>query len=402
MQNRTNESLTPALLRELAEAKPPCITAAVQTGGNARARMEDAMREVEAKLKADDPTLPDEVFAPFRAPVPKMEEHSAGGSIVILSSPDSYYRFTSEVPVREIVSVGEEFHLRSLLPLLSRKVEFYMLALSQNHLRILHCTESESGEVAFSPDVPKDFNQSRQTRQPDHMLDNRAAGGKAVGTHGISFGTSNEKEDKYEYLLNYYKMIDRGVNAMLGGGNLPLVVVAVEHELALYFSVNTYKFAVEPGVHGAPDGLKGGEMHKRALELIQSRPPAAVRQTLEHFEKNAGTGHASSHAQEIVKAAFEGRVSHLFLQETAEYQGNFDEVRQRVKRHADGIAPAQDLLNEAVVQTLRHGGDACVLPGKEMPNGAPVCAIFRYPSPELQESMKSPVKSAASGAAPRL
>jgi hypothetical protein len=58
----------------------------------------------------------------------------------------------------------------------------------------------------------------------------------------------------------------------------------------------------------------------------------------------------------------------------------------------------RDLLNEAVVQTLRHGGDALVLPAKDMPNGAPICAIFRYPSTELQAAMRESASGAAQSA----
>jgi hypothetical protein len=399
MQNRVNDSLTPALLRELAAAKPPCITVAVQTGGNARARLENAIRQIEREVTARDPAIPKSVFAPFHDSLAAIAELRPTGSLVILSSPDFHRKFETEAPVQEVVLVEDEFHLRSLLPLLNRKTEFYILALSQNHPRILHCTESESGEVAFTPDVPKDYLQSRETRQPDHTLDNRSSAGPSVGSmKGVLSGSSSDADNKDEYHLNYYKMIERGVKHLLGETGIPLVVVAVEHELALYRSVNTYPATVEPGVHGAPDGLKGGEMHKRALELIQSQPTAPVKKELEHFEKFAGTGHASSHAQEIVKAAYEGRISHLFLQESAEYRGNFDEMRQKVKRHDDGVAPMRDLLNEAVVQTLRHGGDALVLPAKDMPNGAPICAIFRYPSTELQAAMRESASGAAQSA----
>lgn len=396
MQTRVNESLTPALLRELAAAKPPCITVAIETGGNARARLEDVIRQIEKELSATDPSLPKSVFAPFHDALAAIAEQKPTGSLIILSSPDFHGKFETEMPVQEVVSVGDEFQLRSLLPLLNRKAEFYILALSQNHPRILHCTESDSGEVAFPPDVPKDYLQSRETRQPDHVLDNRSSAGPSVGSmKGVLSGSSSDADNKDEYHLNYYKMIERGVKHLLGETGIPLVVVAVEHELALYRSVNTYPGTVEPGVHGAPDSLKGAEMHKRALELIQSQPTAPVRKELEHFEKFVGTGHASTHAQEIVKAAYEGRIAHLFLQETAEYRGNFDERKQKVKRHDDGVAPMLDLLNEAVVQTLRHGGFAVVLPAKDMPNGVPLCAIFRYPSVELQAAMRESASGAA-------
>jgi len=94
---------------------------------------------------------------------------------------------------------------------------------------------------------------------------------------------------------------------------------------------------------------------------------------LADFDKKVGTGHASVHIQDIVAAAYEGRVSHLFFQENAQYEGSFDVVRQRVHRDT-----AQDLVDSAATETLAHGGDARILSASAMPNGVAVCALFRY------------------------
>ncbi len=389
MQTPINEELTLGLLRRLVDAKPPCITVALPGGGNARARWAEAMRRIEEQFRTGDLSIPHEAFTSFQHFLQNGADQDLDRGTVVLSSPEMHFRFESSEPVLEVVEVGNAFNLRPVMMLLEQKREFYILALSQNHPRLLHCTESTSGEVGLPPSVPKNFLEFRETRQPDHVLDNRSASGPSTGSmKGVMSGTSSDTDNKNEFHHDYYRAIDRGVSHILNGSKLPLVVVAVEHELAIYRSVNTYPQMVEPGVHGAPDGLKGGEMHKRALELLATYRPDDIRSKLSHFEKLAGTGHASSHAQEIIRAAFEGRVAHLFLQETAEYRGVFDDVRNRVKHHEDGITPLVDLLNDAIIQTLKHGGEATLLRSDEMPHGVPVCAILRYPSAELLASMQ--------------
>ena len=389
MQTIVNGELNPELLKKLAQAKGPCITAALSVMGNARAQVADVMRKIEAELRARDSSLDAAAFTAFREALPQIDQQDFKGGAVILSSPEMHFKFDTEAEIAELVEVGDAFNLRPVLKLLNQKVEFYILAISQNHPRLIHCTESTSGEVGLPPSVPKNYLEFRETRQPDHTLDGRSAGGPSVGhMKGVLFGTSSDADNKDEYHHDYFRAIERGVTTMLSGSTTPLVAVAVEHELALYRSLNTYPHFVEPGVHGAPDGLKGGEMHRRALELISRYRPDAIRRELEQFEKLAGTGHASSHAQEIVKAAYEGRVAHLFLQETAEYRGTFDDVRNKVKHHENGITPLRDLLNDAIIQTLQHGGNVTLLRADEIPHGVPVCAVLRYPSTELQAAMK--------------
>lgn len=365
--------LTLARMKELSAAEGPCITLVLPHSGadGLRIKINNALREVEQQA----PGLVESVGATLKNAV----ESPRPGTFVFLRSGAISEHFETPEMLREEVSIGNELALRALLPLLSRPQEFLLLALSQKHTRLLRCTLASSEEVEFPAGVPASFDEAMQTRPPDHVLDNRSKGGPSTGSMGgVLFGTGTEREDKYERLLQFFSALNRGLHPLLTN-EIPLVVVGVEHELALYRTVNTYPHLVEPGVHGAPDGLKGGEMHRRALDLLNNTLPETIRKALDGFDKQVGTGHASVHAQEIVKAAFEGRVSTLFLQENAEYRGRFDAARQMVKRAAEGGDQEVDLLNSAVVQTFAHGGFAAALPASAMPNGVPVCATFRYP-----------------------
>lgn len=193
------------------------------------------------------------------------------------------------------------------------------------------------------------------------------------------FGTSSDADSKDEYLAHFFADIDRAVGVALKGSSDPLVPVGVEHEVALYRKVNTYPHLVAPGVHGAPDGLHGGEMHRRALELLDRLAADPKFEGLADFDKRVGTGHASIQIQDIVAAAYAGRISHLYFQENARYPGVFDAVRVRVKRTEDPLDSPVDLVEAAARQTLLQGGEVRMLPGAAMPNGVPVCALFRYP-----------------------
>ena len=374
-------------IRELASASGPCITVVLGSGdpGAERIGLKDALNEISARLNGDRPK--EEVTALLN-PLRSLPDAFQGGgsreeSLVLLRSPDVFEQFELSKPMQSGVFVGEHFDPRVLLTLANSEIRFYLLALSQNRTRLLLCTDRTSEEVPLPARVPTSLDEAMETRKPDHVLDNMHTGGPSTGSmKGVMFGTSSDREKKDEYLNGFFNEIARGVETLLRGSEDPLIVVAVEHELALYKRLNTYPHLLEPGVHGAPDGLEGGEMHARALELLQSQPAVPVKTILDSFEKRVGTGHASARIPEIVKGAYEGRVSNLFLQENAHYEGTFDEARFRVKHTSDPVNHPEDLIDEAIHQTIVHGGDAMILPGSQMPNGVPVCAIFRYPAPE--------------------
>jgi hypothetical protein len=218
-----------------------------------------------------------------------------------------------------------------------------------------------------------------QTEKPDHVLDSRSSAGPSVGSmKGVLFGTSSDADHHDEYLLHFFEQIEKGVNLALKGINEPLIPCGVEHELALYRRVSTHGHLVEPGIHGAPDGLEMPELQRRALELLQERPPSAAVNLLSDFDKKVGAGLGSVQIGEIVIAAYLGRVFHLYFQESARYSGTFDLTRRRVKHTEDPLDKPVDLIEIAARETIAHAGEAHVVAGSKMPNGVPVCAIFRY------------------------
>ncbi len=357
-------------IRDLLSTAGPCIT--IVTSETKLADAIDSLR----KLLRDRGEESEALLAPVPNAAGSLSaEVRKRSAIAILRSPALIRVLPAGPEVKPIVKVNDRFDLRTLLAIHSAETPFHILALSQKRTRILECTQHSCREIPFPEGFPESLADSKQTDQPDHDLDNRSSAGPGVGgMKGVMFGTSTDREKKDQYLLHFFSSIDKAVHVALKNSTSSLVVVAVDSELALYRRVNTYPNIVEPGVHGSADGLDGGEVHRRALELLQSRPAPATAEVLSDFDKKMGTGHASIHIQEIVTAAFDGRVSHYFFQENARYDGTFDAMRQRVKHSDSG-----DLIEEGAYQTIMHGGEARIMPPSAMPNGVAVCALFRYP-----------------------
>jgi hypothetical protein len=358
-------------IKDLLSTAGPCITIV-----SAAEKLPEAIQNVR-KLLRERGEESEALLAALLQEVPDVEADGKNrGLVAILRAPGLIRVVQTGPDVKPIVKVNDRFDVRTLLAIGAAETTFHILALSQKHTRILECTQHGCRETPYPAGYPTSLDDSKDTDRPDHDLDNRSGAGPDMGgMKGVMFGTSTDREKKDEYLLHFFSSVNKAVHLALKDHSSPLVVVAVESELALYRRINTYPGVLEPGVHGSPDGMEGGEVHRRALELLRSRPPAATVQALGDFDKKVGTGHASTRIQDIVAAAFEGRVSQLFFQENAKYEGTFDAMRQRVK-HSD----PDDLIEEAAYQTIMHKGEARTIPASAMPNGVAVCALFRYPS----------------------
>ena len=76
---------------------------------------------------------------------------------------------------------------------------------------------------------------------------------------------------------------------MLKDQTIPLVLCGVDFELSMYRTINSYATLVDDGVQGSPESLKGGEMHKRALEIAHEHAKEPMRKALAIYEKLGGT-----------------------------------------------------------------------------------------------------------------
>jgi hypothetical protein len=323
-------------LRGLASAAPPCISIVLleREARDARIAFKDALAQVRAKLAAsaskhDIASLLDPIELAATNVIDSSKEPA---TFIFLRSPDVCESFRTRYLVGQpVAAIGEYFRLRPLLALAKCTDQFREAA---------RFPKNAGTEAAgFVPGA----SQSSLRAEPVH-----------------------DRDHPENHLGRFYREIDRDVNALLKDGHPPLVVVGVEHEVALFHRLTTYPACVEPGIRGLPGHLGENEMYQQSLELVRSVTTGPARRALERFDKQIGTGHASADVQEIVRAASTGRVETLFLLENGAVPGA-----------VDGGA---DLLDTSAVQTLRHGGDVQTLLETSMPSEGPVCAIFRYAS----------------------
>jgi len=141
--------------------------------------------------------------------------------------------------------VSHHFHLKPLLPLLTNNGYFYILALSQNEVRLLKATHSSVKEVALPESVPSSLAEAIKYDQAEKVLESHSSASAATRSkggrrpmmfHGQGVGLDNEKQT----ILHYFQQIDRGLHELLHDEMAPLVLAGVEFLLPIYHEANTY------------------------------------------------------------------------------------------------------------------------------------------------------------------
>jgi hypothetical protein len=292
-----------------------------------------------------------------------------------------YYRLPFEF--RPLAIVGDRFHIKPLLPLVSVDGRFYVLALSQGEIRLLQCTRYGVSDVNL-PRVPDSLADALKWDDPEKRLQFHTAtrtpgakGDRPAIFHGHGVASADDPKD---YISRYFHKVDKGLTALFAGERAPLVLAAVDYLHPIYRAANTYRRLVDAGIAGNPEALSVEELHRQAWAIVQPLFVAEQEQATDRYRQLAGVGspRASGDLEEVVRAAYQGRVETLLVAVGEQCWGTFDPASNDVEAHSGRKPADQDLLDFAVIHTLFQGGDVYAIEPADVPSGTSVAAVFRY------------------------
>jgi len=316
-------------------------------------------------------------------------QHQSDGLVLFLSS-DALRYYRLPLNFEQLVVVSDRFHIKPLLPLLSSGGRFYILALSQEQIRLLQGTRYRVGEIELK-DVPKSLTEVLKWDDPEKRLQfhtsTQTPGGErtssAIGGvrpaifHGHGVASADDPKD---YISRYFHQVDRGISEVLSGERVPLVLAGVDYLHPIYREANTYPYLVDEGVEGNPEKLSAEELHTRAWPIVHPLFLADQEDAAARYRQLAGAGskRASSDLNQVVLAAYRGRVETLFVALGVQRWGVFDPDSNEIELHEETRPGDEDLLDLAAVHTLLNGGLVYAIEPEEVPGKASLAALFRY------------------------
>jgi hypothetical protein len=309
------------------------------------------------------------------------ENNNDGLALFLGSGVFQYYRLP--LGFQELVVVTDRFHLKPLLSLLIGDGKYYVLALSQQDVRLLECTRNTVREIELE-DVPKSLDEALQydetAKEGQRRMSTPKGGTNNSFQHAGSFhGQGSPDRDKFQRdMEQFFYAIDRGLHKYLQGKREPLVLAGVEHLFPGYREANSYQHLVEDGIPGNPELLKPEELQAKAWEIVEPIFLQEQQEAIEHYKELTPTGRASTDIKEVVPAAYYGRVEQLFVAVGVQQWGIFNPNSNTIDVHSEAELGDEDLLDAAAIQTLLNGGTVYAVEPEKVPDEAPLAAVFRY------------------------
>jgi hypothetical protein len=283
----------------------------------------------------------------------------------------------------ERLTIGPSFRLRPLLGLLETSERFLVISVSLAGAHVF-AGDRERLEERTDLKLPQGVREimaetdyQRMTNAAPTLRLRSTAPGAMAGKHG--FGEAPEQLRKAE-LIEYLHRLDAALLPALSNRQEPVVIVGDPqvsgHFHALSKLPNLHPEALEVNA----EALSTAELHARILPLVEPIFGRAKQSALEHLRTLHGSADARAIVEvaDIVKAARYARVDTLFLPETGQVWGRFDEARDQVTVRSAPEAGDVELLDQAATNTLANGGAVFTLSREDLPLGASAAAVLRY------------------------
>lgn len=282
------------------------------------------------------------------------------------------------LPIRyeEFLFIGDELYLLPLLPMVDRKDNFYLLALSQNEVKVYEGNRHSLSELKKNDAFPANLQEIQNRYVQEANLQQHSGGSATTIFHG--HGASNAVENAR--LTEYLREVDEGIQKLVcDDDKTPLILYTTPTLLGMYREVNTYPHLLEEYVPGNPENKNMVDLHASAWEMLLTLFTAREAAQEEEFEEMLANEQAAFNLLTIAPACFAGRIERLYVAADTEVWGYYDNEHHQVRMHAVRQPDSQPLLNDMALAVYQQGGTVVLRDQEDlMRPTAYANATFRY------------------------
>ena len=382
--------LNPAALKSLiAQGGKWCVSLYMPTHRVGRdqqqnpIRLKNLLAEAETKLLAHGLRRPEvqKMMRPAEELLWNKQfwQHQGDGLAIFLA--DGFYKiYRLPAEFEEFIVITNSFHIKPLLPLLSRGEKFYVLAVSLKSVRLFEGNADMLTEIELN--FPTSMEEVLWMDDPERFLNLHSGSistGHARGEGGIFHG-HNVGDDEKKNILRFFQSITQGLNDLLQERTIPMVLAGVDYLLPIYREASSYNNLLEDEILGNAERENVKDLHAEAWKIVKPIFEESQKKAYEKFEQLKGQGSdlATSDLKTTVKAAKYGQVETLFVPLGLQKWGRYDADNNKVILEHEPGPGKEDLFDLAATETILNSGQVFAVPLEQLPGGGEIATILRY------------------------
>ncbi len=284
-------------------------------------------------------------------------------SLALFATPNRVRLYRLGNILTSTVQVSDRFHIKPLLRAVTFSHTAFVLALSENAVRL----------VEISPDMPavsvraEDLPRSAASAVGTANLNSRSASGRIHGSEGQNVR-----------LRQFARRVDSAVRPVLSGGELPLILAATGRLEAMYHTVNSYSQLLDSGISDSPDNKSDDELAAAARPILDTYYREELQRLANDYEQKFSQGLATADVSDAARAATFGAAETVLVNMDGILPGRIADDTGFVEfAEAEG-AGSYDITDEIVRRTLANGGKVFAVRQSDLPAGDHLAAMLRY------------------------
>ncbi|MGX0905246.1 hypothetical protein ACSSV8_003840 [Roseovarius sp. MBR-79] len=284
-------------------------------------------------------------------------------SLAVLATPDSLRTFRLATEVTETVEVSDRFHLKPLMRAMAFRQHAFVLALSENDVRLVEVFADHPATLVSVSDLP------------DSAAD---ATGRASVNNLTQGTTQANSEGQKKLLLSFARKVDAALRPVLAGRETPLILAATEPVGPMFRAVNSYPGLLAEGISVSPDSMTESALARSARSVLDGHYASQIGAATALFHERVGSHRAITDLQAVARAVTFGAVDTLLVDIDEVMPGTVDETDGTVVLATTPGAASYGVIDEITRRTILTGGKVLAVRRADMPDGAAVAAILRY------------------------
>jgi hypothetical protein len=305
-------------------------------------------------------------------------QHQSDG-LAMFISPDFFQLYRLPIHFEEMMVFSNHFYIKPLLPLFSNDGHFYIIALSQNEVRLLEGTRYAVDEVEVEEELPNLAEAMKYLNFTKHLQFHTGSGRVTESGDAAAMYHGHDPSDKDEKrLVEWFHKIDDVLPEAITNRQTPIVLAGVEYLFPLFKKASSFNNILAEGVVGNPEELRAEEIHAKAWPLIEPLFKETQEEAFTRYKDLSNTDQITTDLEETFLAAYQGRVDTLFTVKDYQVWGSYDSDKNEVHIHKEFSSGDEDLLNLICINTLKYGGTVFVVDPGQLPAASPQAAILRF------------------------
>ena len=284
-------------------------------------------------------------------------------SLAVLATPDSICTFRLANTLSPMVQVSDRFHLNPLLRAITFPHSAFVLALSENAVRLVEVFPELAPVTVNIDRLPKDA----ASAVGKSTLNDRSPSGRIHGSEGQNVR-----------FAQYSRHVDAALRPLLAGRDTPLILAATGRLASVYRSVNTYPNLLSEGIEDSPDRISNGNLAEAAQRILDAAYRKEIVDLKGLYETRAGQGRATTDLSDAARAATYGAVEALLVDIDTVVPGIVDDETGAISFADKSGASSYGVIDEIARRALASGAKVLAVRKSDLPGQSGLAAILRY------------------------